>query len=235
MFTWETFPRPVLSQEELHSVLKILLYAPGTQEGLKIMMNILEDLEVTTQDGKCEKGSSGWILLPMESKVDLESSDLGDILEHALDRARNLTKEAVIFLGMDSPVLPLDDIRKAILSPGEAYLCPADDGGYGMLSIPSQADPAKSFDEIPWSQSLTAMAQIKALTDQGINVKIGSLMYDIDEPDDVLQLCERIRSNDIEKSDGHILDRATVGSNATASSHALLSRTKQALRSANLL
>ena len=200
------------------------------------MMTILEELKVSMQEEASEDASSGWLLLPIESKVALESSDLGDLLEHALDRARNLTKEAVIFLGMDSPVLPLEDIRTAILNPGEAYLCPADDGGYGMVSIPPQADPAKTFDDIPWSQSLTAVAQIKALTDQGIYVKIGSLMHDIDEPEDLRRLCERIRNNDNERrSNGHILDRASDGSNAVTSSHTRLSRTTQALLSLKLI
>lgn len=198
-------------------------------------MTILEELKIGRQDEENSNGSFGWLLLPMESKVDLVSSDLGDLLEHALDRARNLTKKSVIFLGMDSPVIPLDDIHNAIMSPGEAFLCPADDGGYGMLSVPRLADSAKTFREIPWSQSLTAIAQTKALTDQGISVKIGSLMHDIDEPEDVQRLCERIRNDNGESTKRNILDRATVGSKTILSYHASLSHTKQALVSANLL
>jgi len=217
-------------------VLKILLYAPGTPEGRKGMMTILEELEIPVQDEGCNVASSGWILLPMESKVDLNSSDLGDLLGHALDRTRKLTEKSIIFLGMDSPVLPLDDIYRAGVNPEEAVLCPADDGGYGMLSVPSHADSVQTFDRIPWSQSLTALGQLKALTDQGVKVAIGSLMYDIDEPEDVHRLCKRIRNDDTSGVTRRcILDLPSAGTKSVVSSHSKLWHTKKALLAAKLL
>jgi glycosyltransferase A (GT-A) superfamily protein (DUF2064 family) len=199
------------------------------------MMKILEEFQVGFYDKESSLESSGWLLLPMEAQVDLQSSDLGDLLENALDGARRLTEKSVIFLGMDSPMLPLDDILHAVRSPGEAFLCPADDGGYGMLSVPPEAEAAKTFHDIPWSQSLTAVAQAKALTDQGICVKVGSLMYDIDEPEDVQRLCERIRMNESDGTSRNILDRASTGSTTIVTAHSRLWHTKRALISARLL
>jgi len=87
-------------------------------------------------------------------------------------------------------------------SPTTALLCPADDGGYGMLSVPWMADSSQTFGcGIGWSQSLTAISQVKALTDQGIPVRIGTLMHDIDEPEDVQRLCERLKRQPNEPND----------------------------------
>jgi len=168
---------------------------------------------------------------------------------------------------MDSPILPLDDIAKALglahgIREGDyasnqdnveeeedtmrraALLCPASDGGYGMLSVPGHADAAKTFQQILWSHPLTAIAQTKALSDQGIPVRIGTLMEDIDEPQDVENLCQRLRQD----SQGHvpvtnsILDRPCDFSSSSEirmrriqSSHPSLLYTRQALKRAGLL
>ena len=46
---------------------------------------------------------------------------------------------------------------------------------------------------MPWSHPLTAVAQLKALTDAGCyGMTLGPLMHDIDTPEDVTALCERL-------------------------------------------
>mmetsp|Transcript_10723 Transcript_10723/g.25554 ORF Transcript_10723/g.25554 Transcript_10723/m.25554 type:complete len:409 (-) Transcript_10723:68-1294(-) len=259
---------------------KVLLYAPGNDDGLQRMKTILDELSVPYHGGDemidqrqrprdenqaivAANCTRKWTLLPMmmmDNDVggcgdggadgadgDLRSSDLGSKLQDALVRARELMmtttttsggkseKEdrggsfggdgggGIIFLGMDSPVLSLDDIVQGLQdssvvssSPSSfhnqayssshsttttssnttpqlsAMLCPADDGGYGMLCVPPTADPSVTFQDVYWSHPLTAISQIKALTDQGIMVKIGKCMNDIDEPDDVRALCKRL-------------------------------------------
>ena len=147
---------------------------------------------------------------------------------------------SVIFLGMDSPdSLPLQDIvaglgilpppqqqhiSNTIMNPpsqsrpisslnlSPVILCPADDGGYGMLCVPSQLDATRIFKDVLWSHPLTAISQLKAITDSissssdrttttttitppntPIVVLIGQLMYDIDEPQDLKSLCQRLQ------------------------------------------
>ena len=201
----------MFSQPKLEGVDKILLYAPGDKDGLKLMQTILQELGLkghdfhsTTDNDKC------WKLLPMLSP-DLESSDLGDLLQNALEQVnaknkknKNNGNNGIVFLGMDSPELSLRDIVSGLevtsLRQDTAILCPADDGGYGMLCLPrlssssssSAAAAAGVFQGVCWSNPLTAVSQIKALTDQSIHVSIGKLMHDIDEPSDVHKLCERL-------------------------------------------
>eukprot|EP01083_Nonionella_stella_P069567 185498_1 len=95
---------------------------------------------------------------------------------------------------MDAPELPIDEIFDAIqiaTISKKAYLNPAHDGGYGMLCVPSQA-PTCIFENVRWSTSLTAVSQLKALSDNGIDTVIGSLMSDIDEIHDVKAFAGRL-------------------------------------------
>lgn len=158
------------------------------------MRSILEELDLKESSSD---NIRGWRLLPMKSK-DLRASNLGELLEHALESARQFTKMSVVFLGMDSPLLELGDIvygLTAASKKGTAVMCPADDGGYGMLCVPPNAPSSKIFRGVHWSHSLTAVSQLKALTDQNVPVLLGKLMHDIDEIDDVKQLCQRLGAN----------------------------------------
>ena len=99
---------------------------------------------------------------------------------------------------------------------GKAYLCPANDGGYGLLSIPYDAPSSKIFKGLRWSHPLTAVSQMKALTDNNVDVTLGKLMYDIDEPNDVKDLARRLvasnnndDSNIIEEETGDVLTSYT--------------------------
>jgi glycosyltransferase A (GT-A) superfamily protein (DUF2064 family) len=210
-------------QEELAQVEKILLYAPPTAQGAIIMEALLQELGLGL--------SQQWTLRPMMAANNLLASHLGSQLTQALIETRRYQRQSypseqqqgqqhpqqyvhaqssVVFLGMDSPELPLDEIVAALSSTEDksnqssnhhqhqhqhhAHLCPAADGGYGMLSVPAHAPAETVFRGVKWSHPLTAVSQIKALTDiEGINVRLGRLMHDIDETSDVKALCERLR------------------------------------------
>ena len=238
-------------QPPLKKTLKALVYAPGTKTGRTQMISILQSLHLPYQLKDDRKiNDDAWILLPMKSNDDdLTSSSLGDKLENALDETRELigrfnndcnesnvyANEAVLFLGMDSPELPMEEIiyglqiasgnRSCFLQienehiseqnestnndkeesfTGKAHLCPAHDGGYGLLSIPKHAPSSKIFAGVRWSHPLTAVSQLKALTDNSVNVSLGKLMYDVDEPEDVQNLAIRLvhSNNDGRTSSG---------------------------------
>mmetsp|Transcript_5421 Transcript_5421/g.6248 ORF Transcript_5421/g.6248 Transcript_5421/m.6248 type:complete len:505 (+) Transcript_5421:77-1591(+) len=222
---------------DLDSVRKILLYAPGDAKGYEMMKRIFDELDLIT-----DNSNNTWHLLPMlmpsalassspssshndDIDDDLKSHDLGAKLEDALIQVRMLSQQeqqrsqsrnnndnGVVFLGMDAPILPLNDIveglRKASsslkadqdqqLNITAATLCPSYDGGYVMVCIPPNAIPSKTFlstQHMYWSHSLTAISQMKCLTDQNIKVCVGQIMYDIDEPSDVHQLCHYLQKN----------------------------------------
>eukprot|EP00546_Thalassionema_frauenfeldii_P007503 CAMPEP_0178915888 /NCGR_PEP_ID=MMETSP0786-20121207/12298_1 /TAXON_ID=186022 /ORGANISM="Thalassionema frauenfeldii, Strain CCMP 1798" /LENGTH=285 /DNA_ID=CAMNT_0020589091 /DNA_START=140 /DNA_END=997 /DNA_ORIENTATION=+ len=185
--------------------IKILYYAPGTKEGRKYMQQhiIQQELKITSDDIIH--------LLPVPQGTNLQQADLGYLLQNALGQAKQLlapSRGGIVFLGMDSPELPLEEITKALQrTDDEATLCPSQDGGYGMLCV-SQACPSKVFNDILWSHPLTALAQMKALTDQSIIVRIGRIMHDIDEPEDVRQLIQKLRSQ--QKEDKRILPNFKV-------------------------
>lgn len=165
------------------------------------MRNLLSELQLTELQPDNSKPNQGWMLLPMTS-TDLTATNLGDILTDILKRTRALPLHGkqpgkVVYLGMDSPELPVEEIVGCIAnsresSLQEAVLCPANDGGYGMLAVPPQAPTNNVFPGIRWSDPLTALGQLKVLTDGNIPVKLGRLMNDVDETEDVKALCKRL-------------------------------------------
>lgn len=233
---------------------RVLLYAPSTPEGRSLMLAVVKKLGIendwtllpmqdssSQEEGNSSKESSP-VPLPLHS---LHSSYLGNILSDALFRAHRMSmaiKEngkqrrtqadgSVLFLGMDAPELPLEEIEEAFFSSSystkigvpTAMLCPADDGGYGFLSVPCSAlnddindamiksRCQKIFSNIPWSCGLTAVAQLKALTDLCVPVRIGRIMHDIDEPDDVKTLCQRLKRKTTAAIAESVLELSSTG------------------------
>jgi glycosyltransferase A (GT-A) superfamily protein (DUF2064 family) len=154
-----------------------------------------------------------WKLWPMQHGS-LDDPNLGSKLTDALNRARALANSSpVVFLGMDSPELPLDELHAALNLPETALLCPAADGGYGMLSVPESA-PISIFKGVQWSNPLTALSQLKALSDANVITKLGRLMYDIDEPQDVEKLCERLLRKEMPVTIHDVLIRSSAGNSS---------------------
>ena len=71
-------------------------------------------------------------------------------------------------------------------------MCPACDGGCGVIGTPPCA-PTQVFDGVRWSDPLTTTSQIKALSDWSTSVVVGLIMHDVDEPEDMPLLANRIR------------------------------------------
>ena len=222
------------------------MYAPGTKDSESLMISILQSLNISylSSDVSSAMDARGWHLLPMISSMhsnstniqqssinnatDLTSSSLGDKLADTLERTRILLannrelynrNESVVFLGMDSPEIPIEEVIHGLqisssrqsssrqhnmleVTYGKAHLCPANDGGYGLLSVPIHA-PCSIFSGVRWSNHLTAVSQVKAMTDAGVDVSLGKLMFDVDEPEDVHLLAERLTTKET-KSDSCI-------------------------------
>jgi hypothetical protein len=80
-----------------------------------------------------------------------------------------------------------------------------------MLCVPPSADPSRTFSNLFWSHHLTAISQIKALTDQNIMVTIGKVMQDIDDPSDVEKLCRLLQKNSEDEDDLNLDDKKNLG------------------------
>lgn len=109
--------------------------------------------------------------------------------------SENQQQPGVVFLGMDSPEIPLEEVAEALYAAqhlSESLICPANDGGYGMIGVPAHANARAVFSGVRWSNELTALSQIKSLTDHSVSVRLGKLMNDIDEPNDLVQLAHRL-------------------------------------------
>jgi glycosyltransferase A (GT-A) superfamily protein (DUF2064 family) len=83
------------------------------------------------------------------------------------------SKSAAAFSGMDSPELPTKELEEAFSHPTSATLCPQHDNGYGyiLLCVPHNAAHA-IFSDVLWSDPLTALRQLKALTDCLVSVRL---------------------------------------------------------------
>ena len=122
------------------------------------------------------------------------SSNLTDVLTHALQEgqkgeAGGLYK-SITFVGSDCPHLSRSEIARGIseAAAGRAYLAPACEGGYVLLSLPAMCPPTV-FQDVRWSTTDTLASQQAALEASGLAVSVGTRTYrDVDEPDDALAL-----------------------------------------------
>ena len=211
---------------------QLLFYAPPTTEGYEMMQEIVN----SCHDIYGNSISDDWTLLPIDNtnpsntknatNGDYESrrSNLSNILSNVVRTGhhRNPTiPTTVILFGMDAPEIPMLELYTIITTPktasasASAFLCPAYDGGYVMLSIPplAQEETVHSiFQSVSpyWSHPLTSIAQIKALSDVGISTIIGPIVHDIDTPDDVLALLQRLKSEPVRSPYDTIVAAANV-------------------------
>ena len=205
----------LVSLSQITSVLKVLLYAPGDELGRQQMIHLLHKLglEFYVNHPVMDSDTSPWYLMPTGESGDARSlikSDLGQLLAHGLTRAREMLAElsnhqygrigSVLFLGMDAPELRLGEIEYALhlcsANNRRAYMCPSEDGGYGLICVPPDAPACIFKSGVRWSTSLAAISQAKALTDENIDVTFGTMMRDIDVPEDVTKLIGRLRNSD---------------------------------------
>jgi rSAM/selenodomain-associated transferase 1 len=106
-------------------------------------------------------------------------------------------KGSVIYIGTDAPDLPLSEMELGLshAHAGGAYILKALDGGYALLALPVQAQPAV-FEAIDWSTPHTARQQIERINASGIEiVESTQIWWDVDEPADLAPLLSRLEKN----------------------------------------
>lgn len=158
------------SFQKLQNAQKLLYFTPPEAEADAIQLS---------------KGVWDTLVMPADIRVSNLSSRLNAITYSI--QARNHT--SIIFIGSDCPHLPPTEAATghSIVLNGDAYICPASDGGYTLLALPTNL-PMGAFDEVLWSHSNTCISQILALRRLGLVVRVGPTYYDIDNPEDLARL-----------------------------------------------
>jgi len=166
---------------------RVLLHAPPTDAARDELAGLLGSLAVCDQ----------WELMPvLPAAAGGPPPDLGAVLADAAARCRSPNAPAVIFIGMDCPDLPAEEIvhaARVCSEPGHAYICPATDGGYVLLGLPADARADAVFAGVEWSAPETCASQVASLVRSGLRCTHGGRYRDVDEAEDLVALAHRLR------------------------------------------
>jgi hypothetical protein len=107
----------------------------------------------------------------------------GDIGRRML-AAFEATAGPLVLVGTDCPSLVRQDLQAAAaaLDAADAALCPAEDGGYGLIAA-SRPLPAL-FEGVPWSTDDVTRATLARAAQAGLSVSVGRTIWDVDRPED---------------------------------------------------
>jgi glycosyltransferase A (GT-A) superfamily protein (DUF2064 family) len=100
--------------------------------------------------------------------------------------------EPVCILGSDAPTLPPEHVAGLIESAADVTLGPAEDGGYWGICF--RRVMRGMFEGVEWSSAKTLNQTVEAAHRAGLTTSIGSVWWDVDEPDDLQRL---LRSPDL--------------------------------------
>ncbi|HEY3064874.1 MAG TPA: TIGR04282 family arsenosugar biosynthesis glycosyltransferase [Methylomirabilota bacterium] len=131
-------------------------------------------------------------LAPGVALVPQAGDDLGDRLvagfEHLLARGHR----PVLFIGSDTPTLPLAVFHEALARLAEpevdVALGPTDDGGYYLIGL-RQHHPAL-FASIPWSSERVAAETLRRARTAGLRVAVLPRWFDVDTAADLDRLAQ---------------------------------------------
>lgn len=128
-----------------------------------------------------------------------EGGDLGERLWRALSGA---AREAgsVMALGSDHPTIPLAVIHQAfeaVERGAPVAIGPAEDGGYYLIALRSDAVFRRLFEEIDWSTGRVLAQTLERCRELGMDVELLPLDTDVDTPDDLRRLASRMTGGDL--------------------------------------
>lgn len=123
--------------------------------------------------------------------------DLGARLENALRRALGNGAAAAIAIGTDSPGLPAEllDAARAALDESDAVLGPSADGGFYLIGL--RSCPRGLLADLPWSSGETFERTRERLIARGLCVEVLPPWFDVDEPEDLIVLQNRLDRGDL--------------------------------------
>jgi uncharacterized protein len=110
---------------------------------------------------------------------------LGDRLQCAVVRARAAGRRHVLVAGSDAPTLTLEDISgafRALQGDSDVVFAPAPDGGFSLVGMRDNVDPAAVFPAgVRWSSEYALDDCRRSAEAKGYDVRLLSSVPDIDE------------------------------------------------------
>lgn len=134
-----------------------------------------------------EINSPAWLGVDITQVVEISAQgggDLGARLARAAQRALE-HDESVLLIGTDCVEISAPLLREAAvtLKHKDAVIYPTADGGYALLGL-TEFHPSL-FSNIAWSTDNVAAETIARIGQLGWLLEVGSLLHDVDEPDDL--------------------------------------------------
>ncbi len=116
---------------------------------------------------------------------------LGERLSRVVIRSRMEGKRDVVVAGSDAPTLGKEDLAAAFAAleeDSEVVFSPAPDGGYSVVGLRGNVDPAAVFTAVRWSSEHALHDSRRSAEARGYRVRLLSSVPDIDELKDFASL-----------------------------------------------
>jgi uncharacterized protein len=136
------------------------------------------------------------------SYVPQEGNDLGERMKNGFCYAFKEGFRRVILVGSDSPDLPGDFLRNAIveLQTHDMVLGPSSDGGYYLIGFRDDTFLPSVFDGISWSSSSVFQETISKVKNAGCSLSLLPTWSDVDIISDLKNLVRRNRNTPFKSS-----------------------------------
>lgn len=133
-----------------------------------------------------------WNLWTQWCRIPQSAGDLGQRLESGLKKINGEALTGCIFIGADAPELTYDHLAWAVdqVRASRYAMIPAYDGGYVLIGIPDGRAPL--FQGISWSTPHVARQTRRAAGRQGVVISERPALHDIDTPEDLADLLQRL-------------------------------------------
>ena len=114
--------------------------------------------------------------------------DLGERMKRAIGDVLHMGYEKVLLIGTDIPHVKTETFEQAFadLDASEIVIHPTLDGGYYLIGMKKEYDSIWKVKR--YGTNTVIHDTLQHMTDEGLNVAVGQVYYDIDEKDDLKQL-----------------------------------------------
>ncbi|WP_428938417.1 TIGR04282 family arsenosugar biosynthesis glycosyltransferase [Fontivita pretiosa] len=131
------------------------------------------------------------------ARIGLMAQSDGNLGQRLADAYRRLGSRRAVFLGVDSPDVPIEFIRRAIalVHDNDVVTGPCADGGYWTLGLGESVDAESLLVHVEWSSGREQAQTLARARELGYRVAVADAWDDVDRPDDLRRLVQRLRSS----------------------------------------